>query len=74
LQTYKIIVIFGYEKNIAVTLPKQIIVKSTAEFAAETLDVKLGEHVGYQYKGSDRKHMNKETINLFSLFCCLINK
>lgn len=53
--------IFGYEKNIAVTLPKQIIVKSTAEFSAETLDVKLGQHVGYQYKGSDRKHMNKDS-------------
>lgn len=50
---------FNYDKKIAVTLPKQIIVKSTAEFAAETLDVRLGSHVGYQYKGSDKKYMSK---------------
>lgn len=42
-----------YKGHIGITLPKQIIAKSAAEFAAATLDVKLGEQIGYQYKGSD---------------------
>ena len=41
-----------YKGKIAVTLPKQIIAKSAAEFAAKTLDVKLGKEVGYQFKGA----------------------
>jgi pre-mRNA-splicing factor ATP-dependent RNA helicase DHX15/PRP43 len=47
--------VFDYNKKIAVTLPKQIIAKSAAEFAAKTLDVKLGEEVGFQYKGESSK-------------------
>ncbi|AYV76414.1 MAG: HrpA-like RNA helicase [Terrestrivirus sp.] len=48
---------FNYNKDtrIVVTLPKRIIAKSAAEFAAETLDVKLGEQVGYQFKGEKKK-------------------
>lgn len=42
----------NYTGKIAVTLPKQIIAKSAAEFAAVTLDVELGKDVGYQYRGS----------------------
>ena len=42
----------GYDKKIAITLPKKMIAKSAAEYAAATLDVKVGEHVGYQYRGS----------------------
>ena len=45
----------NYTGNIMVTLPKQIIAKKAAEFAADTLDVKLGEHVGYKYRGSDKR-------------------
>lgn len=45
----------NYKGNIAITLPKQIIAKSAAEFAAKTLDVVLGQHVGYQYKGDSKK-------------------
>jgi HrpA-like RNA helicase len=44
-----------YKGNIAITLPKQIIAKSAAEFSAATLDVQLGQHVGYQYKGDSKK-------------------
>lgn len=43
---------FNYEKKIAITLPKKAITLSSAEFSAKTLDVKLGEEVGYQYKGN----------------------
>jgi pre-mRNA-splicing factor ATP-dependent RNA helicase DHX15/PRP43 len=45
--------VFDYKGHIAVTLPKQIIAKSAAEYAADTLDVLLGIDIGYQYKGSD---------------------
>jgi pre-mRNA-splicing factor ATP-dependent RNA helicase DHX15/PRP43 len=50
--------IFNYTGKIAVTLPKQVIAKSAAEYACATLDVKMGTHVGYQYKGSDPKANN----------------
>ncbi|ARF09185.1 HrpA-like RNA helicase [Catovirus CTV1] len=43
----------NYEGKVAVTLPKQITTKSAAEYSAKTLDVNLGEEVGYQYKGSE---------------------
>ena len=45
----------NYKGQIAITLPKQIIAKSAAEFAATTLDVEIGKHVGYKFKGSDPK-------------------
>jgi HrpA-like RNA helicase len=45
----------NYKGQIAITLPKQIIAKSAAEFAAATLDVEIGKHVGYKFKGSDPK-------------------
>ncbi len=44
-----------YEGKIAITLPKQIITKSSAEYAALTLDVNVGEEVGYQYRGSQKE-------------------
>ena len=56
----------NYDARIAITLPKQIIAKSAAEFAAQTLDVKLGEEVGYQYKGSDRGAKGSKTKLLYA--------
>ena len=44
----------NYKGKIGMTLPKKIITLSTAEFATKTLDVILGEHIGYVYKGSDK--------------------
>ena len=44
-----------YKGKIIVTLPKKLITKSAAEFAAKTLDVELGNQVGYQYKGESIK-------------------
>lgn len=60
--------IFDYnpEKKIAVTLPKQIIAKSAAEFAAKTLDVELGAEVGYQYKGSESGGKSSKTQLLYA--------
>ena len=37
-------------KLIAITSPKQLTTYSMAEYSAKTLDVKLGEEVGYSYK------------------------
>lgn len=56
----------NYTGKIAMTLPKQIITKSAAEFAAETLDVELGQEVGYQYKGSDPKMRSNKTKILYT--------
>lgn len=57
---------FDYKGKIAITLPKQIIAKSAAEFSAKTLDVNLGEHVGYQYKGSPRNAKSNNTNLLYA--------
>jgi HrpA-like RNA helicase len=46
---------YKYDAKIAITLPKRIIAKSAAEFAAVTLDVEIGQEVGYQYKGASVK-------------------
>lgn len=58
--------VFNYNSRIAITLPKQIIAKSAAEFAAKTLDVELGKEVGYKYKGSDRKASSDTTKLLYA--------
>ena len=44
-----------YKRRIIMTLPKKIITKKAAEFGAKTLDVELGEQVGYQFRGESKK-------------------
>lgn len=56
----------GYDKKIAITLPKQIIAKSSAEFSAKTLDVNIGEQVGYQYKGSPKSAVSNDVRLLYA--------
>jgi HrpA-like RNA helicase len=53
-----------YKGLIIVTLPKQAITKSTAVFSAKTLDVELGEYVGYQYRGESV--ISDKTVLLYS--------
>lgn len=55
-----------YKGKIAITLPKQIIAKSAAEFAAKTLDTEVGKDVGYQYKGSDKSARGQDTKLLYA--------
>ena len=55
-----------YKAKIAVTLPKQMIAKSAAEFAAATLDVELGKDIGYQYRGSDKNHRSSDNKLLYA--------
>lgn len=55
----------NYNAKIAITLPKQLIAKSSAEFSADTLDVTIGKHVGYQYRGSGKKSHSSDTKLLY---------
>jgi len=53
-----------YKGRIIMTLPKKIITKKAAEFSAKTLDVELGEQIGYQFRGDNLK--SSKTILLYS--------
>ena len=53
-----------YSGKIIITLPKKIITKKAAEYAAKTLDIELGEQVGYQFRGDSLK--SNKTILLYS--------
>ncbi len=57
--------VLGYEGKIAITLPKTIITKSSAEFASKTLDVELGQQVGYQYRNSGKNTFSSNTKLLY---------
>lgn len=50
----------NYQGKIAISLPKRIVTLSAAMFAAQTLDVLLGGHVGYVYKGSPKEMRRPE--------------
>jgi pre-mRNA-splicing factor ATP-dependent RNA helicase DHX15/PRP43 len=56
---------FDYKGNILVSLPKQLVAQSAAEFSALTMDVNLGEQIGYKYKGSDTKYIGKNPNLLY---------
>lgn len=56
---------YNYQGKIAVTNPKKITTKSNAQFMSESLDVKLGEHVGYKYRGSPSDSYSENTNLLF---------
>ena len=56
----------GYSKPIVCTVPKRILAQEAAEFAALCLDVKVGEHVGYYYKG--KKKLNENGIQTKLIF------
>jgi pre-mRNA-splicing factor ATP-dependent RNA helicase DHX15/PRP43 len=52
----------NYRGLTIMTLPKKLITKATAEFSAKTLDVNLGEQVGYQYRGETMKSNNTNLL------------
>lgn len=56
--------VFEYSKKVAVILPKQILTESASEYAAITLDVVLGNEVGYKHRAS--KKYNKNTKILYT--------
>ena len=52
---------FDYEGKVLTTIPKRLITRSNAEYAAKCLDSKLGEYVGYYFKG-DNKTSDKSKL------------
>ena len=63
-----------YNNKVVVTIPKRKVVQSSAEFAAKTLDVKLGEEVGYSYRNAARDSSSEKTKLLFVTDGTLISK
>ena len=51
----------NYQKKVVCTIPKKAITRSSANYAAKTLDVKVGEEVGYFYAGDN---MTKDKTKL----------
>ena len=45
---------FNFQKKIVCTVPKHVIAKDAAEYAAKCLDVQIGNEVGYYYMGSNK--------------------
>lgn len=65
---------FNYQQKIMIGLPKQILAKKSAEFAAITLDVTLGNEIGYQYRNSNKKHRSKNNKLLYATNGSIIMK
>lgn len=55
-----------YKGKIGVTFPKKSIAQSAAEFSATTLDVELGEQIGYKYRGSPGEHVSSKNKILYA--------
>jgi HrpA-like RNA helicase len=61
----KYVMTLGLKGKIAITNPKILTTTYNAEYGAKTLDVKLGEEVGYKYKGAPRDSMGDKTKLLY---------
>lgn len=61
-----------YKEKVVTTIPKRIITKESADFAAQTLDVKLGEEVGYYYSGTNK--VSSKTKLIYTTPGSLISK
>jgi HrpA-like RNA helicase len=53
------------EGKIAVTNPKSLTTKNNAVYGASTLDVKLGEEVGYKFKGAPSDSVSEKSKLLY---------
>ena len=53
----------NYKGLVVMTLPKKLITLTASEFSAKTLDVELGEQVGYAFRGANMK--SNETTLLY---------
>ena len=65
---------FEYKAKIAITLPKQILTVSNAQYQSEILDVTLGKEIGYVYKGSDKKYANDKNLLLYATDGTIVSK
>ena len=61
----KYILDLGLPGKVAVTNPKILTTKYNAEYGARTLDVKLGEEVGYKYKGAPADSVSEKSKLLY---------
>ena len=64
-----------YKHKVLVTIPKKLPTHSSAEFAAQTLDVTLGEEVGFYFKG--KREINrggKESILTYTTTGSLLSR
>lgn len=66
--------VLDYKGHLVVSLPKQIIAQSAAEFASKTLDVNLGEQIGYKYKGSNTKYVGINPNILYATDGTIVSK
>ena len=66
--------LLNYRGKVVVTIPKQAPVKEAAEFAADNLDVTLGQQVGYKYRGSPATAASKSTNLLYATDGLLLEK
>jgi pre-mRNA-splicing factor ATP-dependent RNA helicase DHX15/PRP43 len=57
----------NYIGKIAITLPKRDSAESAGKFAADTMDVHVGEEIGYQFRGSGKSAYNPNMTKL--LYC-----
>ena len=64
----------GYQGLIGITLPKRVVTLSAAMFSAKTLDVELGDSVGYVYKGSPKEMVNNKNKMVYMTDGSLIMK
>ena len=49
------------------TLPKKVVTLSAASFAAKTMDIELGQEIGYIYKGSSKNMSNEKPVLLSAI-------
>ena len=63
---------FGYTGRVITTIPKRLIAKSTAERDAKWMDSKIGEYVGYYFKGANKT--SDQTKLLFTTTGSLLSR
>lgn len=62
----KYIITLNQTGNVYITNPKKIITVENAKFGAKTLDVKLGEEVGYKHRGSSKKFCSDKSRLIYA--------
>ena len=66
---------FNFDKKVLMTLPKKLLARETASSTAITCDVRIGEEVGYYFKGEyNIDKNNKESKIIFTTTGSLIRK
>ena len=67
--------VFNFQEKVLMTLPKKLLARETAKTTAITCDVRLGEEVGYYFKGDyNIDKNNKKSKIIFTTTGSLIRK